>query len=56
LEKILRRREINPTLLDQLRTRLVSESVPHHVADLLLREGLLLRPHGLRQNHCYDEH
>ena len=30
LEKILRRGEINPALLDQLRARLVSESVPHH--------------------------
>jgi hypothetical protein len=41
LEKILRRGKINPALLDQLRARLVSESVPHHVADLLLSKGLL---------------
>src|SRR5208283_1305459 len=43
---ILQGREINPALLDQLGARLVSESVAHHVADLLLGEGLLLRPRG----------
>src|SRR5271157_3040181 len=65
LEKILRWREINPALLDQLRPRLVSESSSHHVADLLLSKGLcqagarryrlLLRPNGKRQNHRYYE-
>ncbi len=36
LEKVLCRGEINPALLDQLGAGFVSESVPHHVADLLL--------------------
>ena len=31
LEKIVRRREINPALLDQLCARLVSESIPHRL-------------------------
>jgi hypothetical protein len=44
LEKIVRRREINPPLLDQLPAGLVAESVAHQVADLILGKGLLLRP------------
>jgi hypothetical protein len=40
LVKILRRGEINPALFDQLRARLVSESVPHYAYDLLLGKRL----------------
>jgi len=40
LEKILGRGEINPTLLDQLGARIISQSGAHHVADLLLGKGL----------------
>src|SRR5208337_1485907 len=47
LIKILRRGEINPALLDQLGARLVPESVPHHVADLLLGKRLC-RANALR--------
>jgi hypothetical protein len=56
LHKVFRRREINPALLDQLCARIISQSGAHHVADLLLGKGRLLRPHGQRQNHWYDEH
>jgi hypothetical protein len=44
LEKIIRWREINPALLDQLRAQLVSESVPHQALHLVPRKGLLLHP------------
>ena len=40
LEKVFGRGETNPALLDQLRSRLVSETVAHHAYDLLLRKGL----------------
>jgi hypothetical protein len=57
LEKILRWREINAALLDQLRARLVSESAAHQALYLVLRQGLLLRPgrEGKDQPHRQQE-
>ena len=51
LHKVLRRGEINPALLDQLRARLVSESVPHQGLYLILgeRSWILLRSRRQRR-------
>jgi hypothetical protein len=56
VEKIVRRREINPALLDQLRAGLVPEPVPYQALHLVPRERLLLRPGRQGKDQPHRQH
>ena len=43
-------------LLDLLRTRIIPQSAADHVADLLLRKGLLLRPGRQGEDQPHRQH